>query len=217
MTKKVETVEAPAVAEAELEFEYRPIGFRIKGTAPLLMHNGLLADPLNPHAKAIKAITAKGKKKTDEDMEQMALLEWEGGLYVGEGDRVVIPGDNIEGMLISGAMKFRKGPECRAGLLCDGNWPLEYGGPRDIEKLKADGRFRDTRKAGIKGNSVMRTRPIFPSWSLAFTVMYLPSVLNADQIVQFLQVAGKLIGLCDYTPKFGRFRVVEVNKDVSPA
>ena len=53
----------------------------IEGTAPLLMHNIRLADPLNPIAKAMKAISSK-RKKTDDDLAQLARLEFEGGLYV---------------------------------------------------------------------------------------------------------------------------------------
>ena len=37
------------------------IGFRFVGIAPLLMHNGALANPLNPLVKEMKAITGLRK------------------------------------------------------------------------------------------------------------------------------------------------------------
>jgi hypothetical protein len=193
------------------EFEYQTLGFTIKSISPLMMHNGQLADPLNPYSRAIKEITAKGKKKTADDLERMALLEWEGGLYIGEGDVVVIPGTNIEGLLVEGARKSRLGQQFSAGVLCLDSWPLIYDGPKTIKKLKDNAKFRDTRKASVNSSSVMRTRPIFETWSLKFEVMYLPSVVDHDQIIKALVTAGRLVGLCDYKPKYGRFRVVEAH------
>jgi hypothetical protein len=35
-------------------------------------------------------------------------------------------------------------------------------------------------------------------------------VLNPTQIGEFLEVGGRLIGLCDWRPKFGRFTYEEM-------
>ena len=50
------------------------IGFRFVGIAPLLMHNGALANPLNPLVKEMKAITGL-RKKTDEHHLELQRLE----------------------------------------------------------------------------------------------------------------------------------------------
>lgn len=186
---------------------HQAIEFNIRGVVPLILHNGRLANPLDPFARAMKGITGK-RKKTDEDYEKLADLEWEGGLYLDDDNRVVVPGENIEGLFVDAAKKSRMGDAAKAGLLSDGLWPLKFDGPKTLDALKADPRFRDTRKAGIKGSSVMRTRPIFRSWSLAFTVHFLPDLLNSAQIREFLETGGRIIGLCDYTPKYGRFEVI---------
>lgn len=185
---------------------YETIGFNVRGIAPLLMHNGQLADPLNKWSKALKGVSGK-RKKTDADYAELARIEWHGGLYVDEEQRIVIPGENIEAMLISAGKKNRKGEAFKAGLLSDGMWRLSHDGPKDIESLWMDDRFRDTRKVGVNGSSIMRTRPIFRKWSLAFEVQYLPDILNKAEVVEAVQIAGRIIGLCDYTPKFGRFEV----------
>ena len=41
---------------------YKVMLLTIIGTAPLVMHNGQTADPLNKYAKMLKAISGKRKK-----------------------------------------------------------------------------------------------------------------------------------------------------------
>jgi len=38
---------------------YKTIDFHVRGVAPLLMHNGQIANPVNKFAKAMKAITSQ--------------------------------------------------------------------------------------------------------------------------------------------------------------
>lgn len=184
---------------------YQELTFKIKGVAPLLLHNGQLADPLNPYSKRLKAITSK-RKKTDEDYERMAEIEWHGGLYVQDG-KVVIPGNVIEAMLIESAKKTRQGPKAKAGLLCVDDFQLLYDGPADIEELWKDKNFRLTVPARVRNARVMRTRPRFAEWSLQFTVLYEPSLLNEEDVRGFVKRAGEIVGLCDWRPRFGRFVV----------
>src|SRR5688572_8352761 len=129
---------------------YKPLEFHIVGVAPLLMHNGQLADPLNKWAKAMKKITAK-RKKTDEDYEELSRLEFEGGLYLDDDLAPCIPGINLEGCLVDGAKKSKLGEQFKAAVMIVDNWPLLYSGPRAVEELWAHGGFRDTRRAGIRG------------------------------------------------------------------
>jgi hypothetical protein len=185
---------------------HKEIEFTVKGAAPLILHSGDLCDPLNPYAKRMKEITSK-RTKTEADFQTLYDLEWEGSLYRDEDDRPIIPGENIEAMLTQAGKKRRLGDAFKAGLLCDGEWTLDHDGPKTFDKLKADRRFRDVRKVKIKQNSVMRCRPIFSPWSLKFTIKYLPDLLNESQVVEAVKVAGQIIGLGDYRPKYGRFVV----------
>ena len=59
------------------------------------------------------------------------------------------------------------------------------------------------------GGSVLRTRPIFPVWELTFTLNYAEDVVNIDQIKQVVEDGGRLVGLCDWKPKFGRYELIE--------
>ena len=45
-----------------------------------MMHNARLANPLDPLVQEIKKLTGK-RKKTEDDLLQIARLEWEGGFY----------------------------------------------------------------------------------------------------------------------------------------
>lgn len=185
---------------------YTVLKCKIRGIAPLLMHNGHLADPLNKFTRAIKALTSK-RKKTDADFEQIAKLEFMGGLYLDERCRPAIPGELIEGMLRDGAKKSRQGKDAQCGLISDGVWPLIYKGPSDPEAIWTNESFRDIRGVVIKGNRIMRMRARFPIWELEFDVSFQDEVANADQIAKWLVDAGQFVGLGDFRPRFGRFTV----------
>ena len=108
---------------------YKPLKFKITGVAPLLMHNGQTADPLNPHSRAIAEITSK-RKKTEADYAEAARREWYAGLYL-HGSHPCIPAEAIEAALVKGAMKEKQGPAAKARLIIGDNRWLLYKGPRD--------------------------------------------------------------------------------------
>lgn len=189
---------------------YEAVKFKLTGVCPLLMHNGQLANPLNPIVRKMKEITSK-RKKTDSDLMELARLEFMGGLYVDDKGQPCVPGELIEAMLAKGAAESKLGKKFKAGLICDGNFKLEYEGPKDADKLWDNGKFRDTRGAKVGQSRVMRTRPIFHDWSLIVTVQFLPSVMNRSNVTDAMAIAGQLVGLGDYRPKFGRFQAEVMN------
>lgn len=188
---------------------YEAITFLIRGLSPLMMHNGRLANPYDPIVRQIKEITGKRSGKTEADVIRLMDLEFEGGLYLNDDGRVVVPGENIEGMIVGGGVKNErmKKSSYQAGVICDDAWPLIYDGPKSLDGLRADHKFRDVRGVVVDNKRVMRCRPIFRSWSLEFTVHYMPETLNPSQVYRAVETAGRIVGLCEYTPKFGRFLV----------
>lgn len=186
---------------------YKELSFKIIGVAPLLMHSGQLVDPLNPHSRSIAEITKK-RKKTDADHEEMGRREFFGALYVSGGEPC-IPGEMVEAALIKGAMKEKRGPAAKAGLLVENNARLEYDGPRDPKVLWEDPRFRLRVAVKVGQSKVMRTRPRFEGWSATISIKFLPSLLNAREVRDFLVTAGEQIGIGDWRPRFGRFVVPE--------
>ena len=186
---------------------YEQIEVTIKGVSPLLMHNGQMVNPLNPIVKQLKEVTKK-RNKTDDDMARMSELEWYGGIYVDENDCPVIPGEMLEAVLINGAKKRKMGPKAKAGIICDGNFKIKYKGPKKASSLFDNKNFVDVRKVNVQRSSIMRTRPIFKDWELTFTVNYLPSQLDMEDVLQFIDIAGVEVGIGDYRPKFGRYERV---------
>lgn len=180
------------------------IPVHVEGLAPLLLHNGYLANPRNPIVKEMKQVTSK-RKKTDADLEEIARLEHLGGLYLDEKEQVVIPGRVITATLVNGAKKQRLGQQMKAGMWCNGNWPLIYDGPRTPAGLFADKRFVDEQLVRVSSAKVLRTRPVFPVWELKFEVQFYDEVLDERQIWQAIEAAGLYCGFGDNTPQNGRF------------
>ena len=176
----------------------------IKGTTPLILHNGMLADPLYSVAKEMKKFTSK-KTKTDADHEEIARLEWMGGLYT-ENGKIVVPGINVERTIVMAARKSRKGKDFECGAFVDGNIPLEFPDKgKPIDKLYSSGQYIDRRMVGVNKARVARTRPIFHDWALSFTATYDDEILNESALLETIDIAGTYIGLCDFRPRFGRF------------
>jgi len=186
---------------------YKTLDFHVRGVAPLLMHNGQLANPFNPFTKAMKVITAK-RKKSEDDMIELANIEFMGGLYTNEDGRPVLPGELIEATLINGAKKTRRGNDAKSALIVQDNAVLDYEGPKKPEALRDDPRFRHTALVTIGKNKILRTRPIFKRWEAKFTVHYLPDTFNEAEVVDFVETAGRVCCFGDGRPRYGRFEIV---------
>lgn len=185
---------------------YQTLTYEIRGLCPILLHNGQTADPLNHYAKEIKKISSK-RNKTDADIEQMMMLEWQAGLYV-DKNVVVIPDTVLLGMITAAAKKIKKGPQAKSGIFVQGNFPLQHDGPKDLKKMWADERFRLTAKVTVNRNSIMRTRPKFDNWSLEFPVEIDTELINESDLTDILKIGGKQIGIGDWRPRYGRFEVI---------
>jgi hypothetical protein len=185
---------------------YQTLAFRLKGIAPLLMHSARLADPLSSQSRLLAQITGK-RKKTDADHMEAARREWFGGLYVDEAGAPCIPALVLEAAIVGGAKKEKRGPQAKAGLFVEAPARLDYDGPRDLDALWADERFRLRVPVKVGTARVMRTRPRFDGWAAVVVVKFLPELLNAAEVQSFLVSAGEQIGIGDWRPRFGRFTV----------
>jgi hypothetical protein len=191
------------------------------GNAPLLIHNNRAANPLSDYAKAMKSLTSK-RKKTDKDYEYIARLEWEAGLYLHDGI-ISIPARCLERCFLQGAMKMKNGPKYKAGAMVKDDFlPLSYkgskiristGNGKEIPNPELDAYFdihkhQDMVKVG--NNQVLRTRPIFHEWRLDVTIMYDENIIDRRTLLESVQTAGNIVGLCEQRPRLGRFAVEEV-------
>jgi hypothetical protein len=177
----------------------------ITGTAPLIVHNIRLANPLDPIAKAMKQISSK-RKKTDEDFEALAWLEFEGSFYMAPDVGPVIPGANVEKCIVEGARITKAGKQVERGLfVIDNEAPLLYDGPRDVDGLWAREEFRSVMAVKVGQSRIMRTRPIFKTWALDADAEVDLGLLSLPDLRSILTDAGNMVGLGDYRPRYGRF------------
>ena len=174
----------------------------------LMMHNRRLANPLDPIVRQMKKLSHKRANKTDDDLEELSRLEFEGGLYIDENGPY-IPDEWLESMLRDGAKRVKKGKETSSAVMCSGpRYYLQYDGPRTVDELWERGdEFVDVRAVTVMRNKIMRTRPIFRNWSLDFSVDVDETTLDPEQVIDFAKTGGRLKGLGDYRPKYGRFVV----------
>lgn len=179
------------------------------GIRPLIVHNGQLADPLNEYSRALKEVTKK-KKKSDSDYEEMAVIEFRGGLYWHSEHGPVIPAACLDATILSGARKTKIGKDVQAAVFVTNDVvPIEYEGPRTIEGMwKERTRFVMRNLCKVGQAKVMRTRPMFPTgWKLNFEIEYDETIVNESELIRAMSDAGALCGLCEWRPRFGRFLV----------
>lgn len=183
------------------------INFRITltGTAPLLMHNSRLADPLDTFVKAKKRVSNK-RTKTDEDHEELARLEYLGGLYFDADVGPYLPAQNIERALLDAARLSKRGKQIERGMFIqtDTN-PIAYRGPRDTDGLWKDENFRLMASVKQQTSRIMRCRPLFREWTADAEGILDPNFLDPADLEAIATTAGQVIGIGDWRPRYGRF------------
>lgn len=188
----------------------------IRGTAPLIMHSSRLADALDPATKALKEISAK-RKKTDDDLAQLSLTEWLGGLYYDPALKTIyMPSDNVQACLIEAAKATRKGKTVDRAIFLDGDVnPLDFPDKnKTIEALSKDENYVFRKVVTVMRAKVVRTRPIFREWSTSVFGVLDTSEMNWQDFVGIVERAGSFVGLGDWRPRYGRFEatVTQIKK-----
>lgn len=169
---------------------------RIEGTADLLFHRW------NCEAVKEKANAKKGSaaKKTD-DIESY--------VYRNDGGEICLPGEYLRQSCIHAA-KFRQDPRSprksamdlfKAGIVC-------------LTTLATLGKdtwdYEDMRRVVIQRNGVTRVRPAMRvGWRAEFLMMVnVPEYIDVAFFREVLGMAGRLVGVGDFRPTYGRFDVI---------
>lgn len=180
--------EAPYVVEAT-----------ISGTSPLLMHRWSCEDV----AEKAKAKKGSAAKKTD---------NLESYLYRCADGTVGIPGTYLIGSITdarNGAAKYLQDPRSprksaldlyRAGL-------VSLSHCASLQKRSWD--YVDQRRVMIQRAAVTRCRPAFDvGWEATFQLQVLtPEYIPEHDLLAVLTQAGRLVGIGDFRPTYGRFQV----------
>jgi len=167
----------------------------IHGDADLLFHRW------NCEAVEAKARSAKGSaaKKTD-DIESY--------VYRNDDGELCLPGEYLRQAVIAAA-KFRQDPRSPRKSAQD----LVKAAIVSLTPLAGLGTTRwdyeHKCRVQIQRNGITRVRPALKSgWSGAFVFMVnLPEYVSPEMLHGMLTDAGRLVGLADFRPTYGRFRV----------
>lgn len=169
----------------------------LEGSADFLFHRWN-AEAVDTKAKAAKNSVAK---KTD-DIESYVYRDDEGELC--------IPGEYLRQAIIHAA-KFRQDPRSPRKSAMD----LFKAGVVSLTALASLGKvkwdYEDKRRVVIQRSGVNRTRPAMKAgWKAEFQLMVmLPEYISRSDLQDVISNAGRLIGLGDFRPTYGRFNVTK--------
>ena len=168
----------------------------IEGTSPVLFHRWSCEDV---EAKATAAKNSKAKK-TD---------NIEAYLYRDESGNICMPTEYVRQSLIHAA-KFRQDPRSPRKSAMD----LFKAGVVSISDLASLNvtapDYLDRRRVCVQRMGVTRTRPaVNAGWRAVVQLQVLtPEYIDRAVLLDVLNNAGRLVGVGDFRPTYGRFQVV---------
>lgn len=173
------------------------VAVTVVGSADFLFHRWN-AEAVDEKAKSAKNSKAK---KTD-DVESY--------VYRTDNGELAIPGEYLRGAIIHAA-KFRQDPRSprksamdlfKAAIVV--TTPLASLGVSDWDYL-------DRRRVMVQRAGINRTRPAMRAgWKVEFDLMVLlPEYVDRHALRETIEAAGRLIGIGDFRPTFGRFGIVK--------
>jgi hypothetical protein len=178
----------------------------LTGVTGLVMHNGRLADSLDPIARELAALTDK-RGRTPAEEEQIAEVEWKGSLYWDSEMGAYIPTANVIRAMRDAATAWKLGESVyRAVSPLSERVQLHHEGPNTISALagKPEYRWRTTVKIGR--NRTARTRPIFRRWTVTADFELDDLELSLADFVRIVERAGRMNGIGDARKLgYGRF------------
>lgn len=167
----------------------------VVGTSPFLFHRWSV------EGVEAKGKAAKGSKAKKED-------DVESYVYRNDKKELCIPGEYFR-MAIIGAAKFKQDPRSPRKSAMD----LFKAGVVTLDELCSLGSkewdYLDRRRVMIQRNGITRSRPAMQTgWKVRFAVqVLLPEYIGEALLNEAIQSAGKLIGVGDFRPTFGRYQV----------
>ena len=185
---------------------------RVEGDAPLIMHSAAGLDTRHPANIEKAALTSKkGSNRTASDDARIRELEAFLSIYWNDDDQPTLPASALRAALETGARKLRQGPQVREGVIVTGVGALEYDKEvygDDIETLCRTSQH--TVPVVVQRSRILRTRAKFDTpWSINFTIDCDDELVDRAQLEQWLDIAGRRVGLCDWRPEksgaYGRF------------
>lgn len=172
------------------------VAITVEGSVDFLFHRWN-AEAVDEKAKAAK--NSKGKK----------IDNVESYVYRTDDGELAIPGEYLRGAIINAA-KFRQDPRSPRKSAADlfkaaivVTTPLASLGVKNWDYL-------DKRRAMVQRQGINRIRPAMRAgWKCEFHLLVmLPEYVDRNSLRETIESAGRLIGIGDFRPTFGRFGIV---------
>lgn len=191
----------------------------VKGISPIIHHDGSAGlDTRSTLSREIAAIAAKhGGNRTAVDDDQLRELEAQRSLWLDESGAPTIPATAIRATIESGARKRKQGPQVRGGLVVLST-TFDYDREKYGTGIEALGRSTQfTVPVVVNRSRILRTRAKFePPWSCTFEVDVDDELIDQSQLLEWLDIAGRQIGVGDWRPEksgiYGRFTEPNIEK-----
>lgn len=183
---------------------------RLTGTLPAIQHNGRLANPLDPHTRQLKALTAK-TRKTDDDHLDIMMVEARAACYETPEGLLGIPNANVYACFHEAAKQFKKGTAIeRALIMTEDVMPVFIDDDTPSCDVWIKEGHIDYRTTVVSGRRVPRARPILPvGWTSVHEFKLRTNVVDPHALGPIFEQAGTDVGLFEMRPRYGTF-VVEV-------
>jgi len=198
------------------------ITLTLAGIRPFLFANGQSADPLGPYWEKIQVLRSK-RKKTRADYEALEDLMWYSQLYINAKGQLIVPAMNVYESIRKGASKFRMGEAFKSGLFVETDdegsegFVIEYEGPKDPKKMRADPCFTFRRMTPTStGQRTPVVYPMISGWKLRVKINTDPSVLNPKDVIRACVLAGRYVAIGGHRPQFGRYLCEDVMVNGEP-
>lgn len=201
MTTKTVISDVSNDAESTLAAPYI-CQFSVEGSAAFLFHRWSV-DGVEAKSKAAKG----SKAKKEDDVESYVYRTSDGNL--------AIPAEYFRMSLINAA-KYKQDPRSPRKSAMD----LFKAGIVVLEELcdlgAKDWDYLDRRRVTIQRNGITRTRPaMHAGWkSTMHLQILLPEYISPTLLNEVMQSAGRLVGVGDFRPTFGRFLVTSFKVDI---
>lgn len=198
MSKVLETIQGTNNDGAtQIEYQTPYIAqVSVEGVSALLFHRWSV-EGIDEKAKAAKG----SKAKKSDDVESY--------VYRNDSGYICLPTEYFRMSLIHAA-KFRQDPRSPRKSAMD-LFKAGVVGLTDLCSLGSkDWDYLDRRRVMVQRNGITRSRPAFNTgWRVSFDLMCnLPEYIPPALLNEVIASAGRLIGVGDMRPTYGRFAVV---------
>lgn len=175
------------------------VQIEIIGSCPVIFHKWSCEDV------ASKSIAKKGSKEKKTD-------NVESFIYRDSDGDICLPGEYLR-MSMCYAAKFKQDPRSprksafdlfKAAIVPVTELAKINGGTKQWD-------FIDQRRVVIQRNAITRMRPAFlKGWSAEVEIMVnIPEYVDFTLFSEVLSMAGRLIGVADFRPSYGRFDIAK--------